>query len=79
MAFNAWFLISILIVSVFSLGHALSSNYYEKACPGVDFIVTNVVKNEVAKDKAVPAALLRMHFHDCFIRVRVTVSNILFA
>lgn len=54
---------------MFSAGYGLSSNYYHKTCPGVDHIVTNVVKNAVAKDKTIPAALLRMHFHDCFIRV----------
>lgn len=61
--------ISVLIFSEFPAGYGLSSNYYYKTCPGVDSIVTNVVKNAVAKDKTVPAALLRMHFHDCFIRV----------
>ncbi|KAF2312449.1 hypothetical protein GH714_034710 [Hevea brasiliensis] len=52
-------------------GNALSLNYYEKTCPDVELIVTNAVKNAMMRDKTVPAALLRMHFHDCFIRVGV--------
>ncbi|KAL6993397.1 Peroxidase 64 [Sarracenia purpurea var. burkii] len=59
-------------VAIFSavapLGNALSSNYYAQTCPNVDSIVTSAVKAATAKDQTVPAALLRMHFHDCFIR-----------
>lgn len=58
-----------LLLSILSLGSSLSLDYYEKTCPGVDFIVTKAVKEAAYKDKTVPAALLRMHFHDCFIRV----------
>ncbi|KAL5778260.1 hypothetical protein ACOSP7_011186 [Xanthoceras sorbifolium] len=47
---------------------ALSSNYYEKTCPQLETAVTNAIKNAMSNDKTVPAALLRMHFHDCFIK-----------
>ncbi|XP_047309346.1 peroxidase 64 [Impatiens glandulifera] len=47
---------------------ALSVNYYDHTCPTVDFVISNVVKKAMANDNTVPAALLRMHFHDCFIR-----------
>lgn len=60
---------SLLIFSlIYSQGNALSSNYYENTCPQVEDIVTQVVTEATKKDKTVPAALLRMHFHDCFIR-----------
>ncbi|ONH97170.1 hypothetical protein PRUPE_7G173700 [Prunus persica] len=70
MAFNLAFLSSVLIIlSAFSpVITALSSNYYDKSCPNVDQIVSNAVKKAAANDRTVPAALLRMHFHDCFIR-----------
>ncbi|KAK9948353.1 hypothetical protein M0R45_003934 [Rubus argutus] len=69
MGFNLAFLSSILILSVFSpVTSALSSNYYDKSCPNVELLVSNAVKKATANDKTVPAALLRMHFHDCFIR-----------
>lgn len=66
---------AILFLSVLSLGSSLSFDYYEKTCPGADFIVTKVVRNAAYKDKTVPAALLRMHFHDCFIRVFFRILN----
>lgn len=60
---------SLIIFSISSTGNGLSSNYYDQTCPDAESIVTNAVKKAMMKDQTVPAALLRMHFHDCFIRV----------
>ncbi|PIN09974.1 Peroxidase [Handroanthus impetiginosus] len=68
MAFTIEMLYSLVILLFCSLGNSLSSNYYGKTCPEVESIVAKVVKDATSKDKTVPAALLRMHFHDCFIR-----------
>ncbi|GAB4847584.1 Peroxidase 64 [Ancistrocladus abbreviatus] len=59
---------TLLAFSMLSLGTALSLNYYDKTCPGAETAIKNAVKKAIANDKTVPAALLRMHFHDCFIR-----------
>ncbi|XP_031476884.1 peroxidase 64 [Nymphaea colorata] len=56
-----------LLVSLVD-AHALSVDYYAKTCPDVDAIVAKVVKKAAMGDSTVPSALLRMHFHDCFIR-----------
>ncbi|XP_021284676.1 peroxidase 64 [Herrania umbratica] len=58
----------ILMFSVSSPVRALSSNYYDHTCPQLESIVTSAVKKAMSNDRTVPAALLRMHFHDCFIR-----------
>lgn len=58
-----------LLVCSFRLGYALSLNYYEKTCPDAEFIISKAVEEAFMNDKTVPAAVLRMHFHDCFIRV----------
>nr|GMC52193.1 peroxidase 64-like [Ipomoea batatas] len=50
------------------MAYALSSNYYDQTCPKAESVITGVVKKAMLNDKTVPAALLRMHFHDCFIR-----------
>ncbi|XP_054822844.1 peroxidase 64-like [Prosopis cineraria] len=68
MAIIAPFLSLILIFSLVSTGTSLSSNYYEKTCPHLESIVAKTVKKATSDDNTVPAALLRMHFHDCFIR-----------
>lgn len=82
MAFRVAFLTSLLILSMSSSGNALSLNYYEKTCPDAEWIIAAAVKAAAAKDKTVPAALLRMHFHDCFIRVLsfllISLVNIFF-
>ncbi|KAM7260786.1 hypothetical protein ACFE04_026261 [Oxalis oulophora] len=66
------YIVALLLCSVFmfsaSLSNALSLNYYHKTCPNAECIVSNAIKSATEKDKTVPAAILRMHFHDCFIR-----------
>ncbi|KAF8410386.1 hypothetical protein HHK36_002914 [Tetracentron sinense] len=59
---------TLLIFSVSSLVNSLSLNYYDKTCPQAESAVTNAVQEATMNDNTVPAALLRMHFHDCFIR-----------
>ncbi|XP_051113840.1 peroxidase 64 [Andrographis paniculata] len=67
--FATTLLCSLLIVfSFFRFSSSLSSNYYDKTCPGVEKIVAKVVKEATSRDSKVPATLIRMHFHDCFIR-----------
>ena len=48
---------------------ALRVDFYEKSCPNVEKLVFDVVQSAMKFDPTVPAGLLRMHFHDCFIEV----------
>lgn len=66
------FLVTFSLAVSFNV-EALSPHYYDQSCPQADHIVTNAVKNAMSSDKTVPAALLRMHFHDCFVRVRTKI------
>ncbi|CAN1315149.1 Peroxidase 64 [Linum perenne] len=61
--------------TIFFSAHSLSHNYYDKTCPNLESIVTNAVKKAMSNDRTVPAALLRMHFHDCFIRLLKSTKN----
>lgn len=62
-------LLGVFMLILFNGSNALSSNYYDQTCPMAEATVTSAVKKAMLNDKTVPAALLRMQFHDCFIRV----------
>nr|XP_043617809.1 peroxidase 64-like [Erigeron canadensis] len=66
--FSILFGLAILGLAHINTINALSSNYYDQTCPNVESTITSVVKKAMMNDRTVPAALLRMHFHDCFIR-----------
>ena len=52
-----------------SNGGKLSLDYYKDTCPQALDIVREVTWKHVEQDLTVAAPLLRLHFHDCFIRV----------
>lgn len=53
---------------------ALSFLHYHRSCPEVERIIHNTVKKWVAKDYTLAPAIMRLHFHDCAIRVRISVN-----
>ncbi|CAF2116622.1 unnamed protein product [Brassica oleracea var. botrytis] len=42
--------------------------YYRSKCPQVEYIVRRVTYQYVSANPTLAAALLRMHFHDCFVK-----------
>jgi peroxidase len=52
-------------------GHSnLTVGFYRHSCPDAEAIVREVVAEAVEDDRTVTAPLLRLHFHDCFVRVK---------
>ncbi|XP_057863556.1 peroxidase 27 [Cryptomeria japonica] len=49
-------------------GSGLRYHFYKKSCPSAEATVKHVVKKYIAKDRTLAAPLLRMNFHDCFVR-----------
>ena len=62
----------ICIVGIFlDASHAqLQLNFYAKSCPKAEKIIEDYVHKHIPNAPSLAAALLRLHFHDCFVRVR---------
>ncbi|KAI3959662.1 hypothetical protein MKW92_017794 [Papaver armeniacum] len=56
-----------LIVIPLSIA-VLDSHYYDQTCPQAEHIIADTIRNASLYDSKVPARLLRMFFHDCFVR-----------
>ncbi|XP_014512220.1 peroxidase 47 [Vigna radiata var. radiata] len=66
-------LLLLLLIQVFAYGFrygadGLNMNYYLMTCPFVEPVVKNTVNTALLEDPTLAAALIRMHFHDCFIQ-----------
>ncbi|KAI3937355.1 hypothetical protein MKW98_001926 [Papaver atlanticum] len=51
-----------------SSGYNLYPQFYDRSCPRAKEIVKSVVAKAVAKEARMAASLLRLHFHDCFVK-----------
>ncbi|XP_052728567.1 peroxidase 66-like [Vigna angularis] len=47
----------------------LKVGFYDSSCPKAESIVNKLVQNRFDRDKTITAALLRLHFHDCAVRI----------
>jgi len=46
---------------------ALSSAFYDESCPSAYDVVRRVIQDARVSDPRLPASLIRLHFHDCFV------------
>ncbi|WRX19001.1 hem peroxidase - like 10 [Theobroma cacao] len=58
----------VLIIKVSQSKAALDARYYDQTCPEAEKIILDTVRNASMHDPKVPARILRMFFHDCFVR-----------
>lgn len=52
---------------------ALKTGFYSSSCPKAESIVRSTVESHFNQDPTLAAALLRLHFHDCFVQVLKTI------
>ena len=65
---------------VFSMASACTAKFdlypqfYDRSCPRVQEIVRSVVGEAIARQARMAASLIRLHFHDCFVKVSLSIS-----
>lgn len=52
----------------------LKVRFYEETCPKAEEIVKEVITRVLSVATSLAGPLLRMHFHDCFVRVRSSLK-----
>ncbi|BBG93237.1 Peroxidase superfamily protein [Prunus dulcis] len=67
---NVVFVSLLVLIEVVSVcnGRVLSPAFYRKSCPQIGRIVRSITWSKVAANPALAAKLLRLHYHDCFVR-----------
>ncbi|KAL2632273.1 hypothetical protein R1flu_016959 [Riccia fluitans] len=65
---SIWFVFVIGVTLLATAESQLSTNFYDSRCPRAVATVSEAVRAAVARDRTLPPALLRLHFHDCFVR-----------
>ncbi|XP_068667798.1 peroxidase 57-like [Aristolochia californica] len=58
----------LFLVLVVNAAGSLQVHFYRNSCPQVEIVVRIIVERNFRRDPSIAAGLLRLHFHDCFIR-----------
>ncbi|CAL5211772.1 unnamed protein product [Lathyrus oleraceus] len=70
MGSQSYFMVLIIcVVAIIGSSDAeLKLGYYGKSCPKAEEIVLKYVRQHIPNAPSLAAALIRLHFHDCFVR-----------
>lgn len=54
--------------------YGLQYDYYHDTCPQAEALISKLMADIIQKDSRVPPRMVRMHFHDCFVRVSIITT-----
>ncbi|GJN13588.1 hypothetical protein PR202_gb00309 [Eleusine coracana subsp. coracana] len=61
-------LLLVVVLEVGGVGGQLEVGFYSDSCPDAEDVVTAAVRDAAGNDPTILPALLRLQFHDCFVR-----------
>ncbi|KAK3160763.1 hypothetical protein QOZ80_1BG0064110 [Eleusine coracana subsp. coracana] len=62
------FIFILALLPVTAIGAGLKVGFYSKSCPSVETLVQQAVAAAFKNNSGIAAGLIRLHFHDCFVR-----------
>ncbi|KAL5225898.1 hypothetical protein ABZP36_012537 [Zizania latifolia] len=68
MAYVQMAAVSVLLMAT-GMDSQLRVGFYDNSCPAAEIVVQQEVSKAVAANRGLAAGLVRLHFHDCFVRV----------
>lgn len=60
----------VLLQSILHSEAQLYIGFYSGTCSAAEFIVKEEVAKAYSQDRGLAAGLVRLHFHDCFVKVK---------
>lgn len=77
-SFGSLVVILILICYCQQLDAQLQEGFYQSSCPLAELIIKDEVRRAFFSDSGIAAGLIRMHFHDCFVRVSTLTCHYIY-